>query len=630
MAISNHIEKSWQKLRSEEMLCFVFFFTALFLYVWLVIDPVLIYHTFGKTVRFPAFHTDWAFFENSLLYAGGLVDYVCGFLSQLFYFSWLGAAVITLIALAFFVLTRMLLDLTGNNHFKMAAYLLAIFVVTMYNAYDHQLQTQLVLLVTFSLALLYAKIPRRSGPAKAALFIILFAAQYYISFHGVLLFVLLVVIYEALIADKIISAILYVLFGCAAYFVHTRLYSINFEFIYLQKMTAVTTLRVSLVRSTYCLYLFMPILLAVAALSNKIAGTKRKTKSEKSAENKQNLRFADTKNLLAWSVQLVVILTVAVLSLFYSFDARKKTTLTLGHLSNQQKWQQLLEYVSSMPSNHHSAYSNFDVNRSLFYTGQLPDKMFQFPQRLEALLLSFESQTISPFIFERRIQVLAEIGYPCMAQRLAFELLEIGGQSPTVIQHLALINLIKGHTDTARIFLNALSKDLIYGKQAEKLLKALETDPQNRSDEKLQYLRSVAINEDFVEFEYDADEFFARLLSRNKNNKMAFEYMMALYLLSGQVHKVVANLDMLNELGYDKNNFPRYYEEAIVLFIGSTSKRTDLYGWRPSDNAMKRAKTFDNLYSLKRDKQAARIELKKEFGNDYIYYFVFNIPRARR
>ena len=69
------------------------FFICAFLYLWLFVDMGLIYHSYGTTLAYPAFQTGGLFFKTSLSHPGGLVEYVAGFLSHLYYFPWLGALI---------------------------------------------------------------------------------------------------------------------------------------------------------------------------------------------------------------------------------------------------------------------------------------------------------------------------------------------------------------------------------------------------------------------------------------------------------------------------------------------------------------------------------------------------------
>jgi hypothetical protein len=88
------------------------FFALLCLYLWQVVDPRLIY-SIGTITNFPVFFTGWDFFLGQVVHAGGMVMYLSALLSQLFYYSWAGALVITVQAWLLAACTGYLLKSVG-------------------------------------------------------------------------------------------------------------------------------------------------------------------------------------------------------------------------------------------------------------------------------------------------------------------------------------------------------------------------------------------------------------------------------------------------------------------------------------------------------------------------------------
>ena len=112
---------------------------------------------------------------------------------------------------------------------------------------------------------------------------------------------------------------------------------------------------------------------------------------------------------------------------------------------------------------------------------------------------------------------------------------------------------------------------------------------------------------------------------------MAFEYMMAFYMLTGQVNKIAENITRLDD--YEYMTMPMHYEEALALYIGSTRKRIDLKGHVPTMQTLQYIKRFDNIYknyAVKGNKQTARNSLMKDYKDSYIFYFVFKMPRVKK
>ena len=68
------------------------FFGLGFAYLWLWVKPALI-ASCGTVTNFPVFYKGWPFFFETVRTPGGFLQYVSAFASQMFYFSWAGAAV---------------------------------------------------------------------------------------------------------------------------------------------------------------------------------------------------------------------------------------------------------------------------------------------------------------------------------------------------------------------------------------------------------------------------------------------------------------------------------------------------------------------------------------------------------
>ena len=79
---------SFRKLSSQDLggpIRSFIFFILFYLYLWLDVDPRLIYHGGGVIEDFPVFFRGWAFFQEFISYPGGPVEYLSAFLFQFFY-----------------------------------------------------------------------------------------------------------------------------------------------------------------------------------------------------------------------------------------------------------------------------------------------------------------------------------------------------------------------------------------------------------------------------------------------------------------------------------------------------------------------------------------------------------------
>ena len=189
--------------------------------------------------------------------------------------------------------------------------------------------------------------------------------------------------------------------------------------------------------------------------------------------------------------------------------------------------------------------------------------------------------------------------------------------------------MVKGNIGSARIFLGALSKTLFDAHWANNYLQRLQSDPNLSTDEKIQHLRSVMLEKDYGFSAIDIEDILSQLLEKNKQNRMAFEYLMAWYMLAGQLDKFVQNLDRLDD--FDYTQFPRLYEEAMLVHVNRTRKRLDLHGRRFSSESRQRMDAFSQIFDrYDKNKQAAFYELAKDYGDSYLFYCIYGFSGTKK
>jgi hypothetical protein len=304
----------------------------------------------------------------------------------------------------------------------------------------------------------------------------------------------------------------------------------------------------------------------------------------------------------------------------------------VDYFAQNSMWPEVLRTARRIRPESYDIFCVHDIDRALYNTGRLGDDMFGYPQKLQALVLTVpESSKPSGRIFLKRSRLLLRLGHIGIAERDAFEYMELAGSTPAILEHLATIKLVKGQVEAAEVFLRALSRDLIQGDRGRRMLQLLERDPELATDKTIQQIRSVIPDKDSVSFDYGADDFFQKLLEKNPNNKLAFEYLMAVYLLTGQVDQVVANIEKFRSLGYER--IPRCYEEAILVYIGLGHTKINLQGWNLRPETINRIKEIDRVYRLKRgiyNEQVVRDTLGPDYADSYFLYYLFNLSRTGR
>jgi hypothetical protein len=246
--------------------------------------------------------------------------------------------------------------------------------------------------------------------------------------------------------------------------------------------------------------------------------------------------------------------------------------------------------------------------------------MFAYEQQPDALRLSTEGANL--MVLWKLFDTYIDLGQINLAEFYLVFCMDIYGERPIILKRRALVNMAKGNLGTAHVCLGALSKTLFDAGWAKGYLAKIERDPNLSTDEEVQRLRSVmpAIDRDFKSIN---ENIFPDLLAKNRRNRMAFEYLMAFYLLTGQFDKFVGNLYRLDDFDYAR--IPRVYEEAILFYNYTRKTRVELHGREISPESQER---FDNFVKVFIDqygenKALAFNELARDYGDSYLFYSVY-------
>jgi hypothetical protein len=307
------------------------------------------------------------------------------------------------------------------------------------------------------------------------------------------------------------------------------------------------------------------------------------------------------------------------LVVYLCHNDKLKTLIAVDYYSCNRMWPQVLEASVRYP--HNNKYINHAVNRALYHTGRLGDDMFVYGQQPDALMLSTESA--QPLGHWRLFDTYIDLGHMNLAESMLVLCMEEKyGEQPIFLKRLALINMVKGNNGAVRVYLGALSRTLFNADWARSYLKKIDTDPNLSTDEEVQHLRSIMPEID-RDFESLNEEIFLDLLARNRRNRMAFEYLMGFYLLTGQFDKFAGNLNRLDDFDYGR--IPRVYEEAILFSNYVRKAGIELRGREISQESRERFVGFRNIYigRYRANKMAALGELARDYGDSYLFYYLY-------
>ncbi len=629
-------EKNSTNLRFGRPIQTLIFFTIFYLYLWLYVDLRLLYHGAGIITNFPVFYKGWTFFQNFLSYPGGPLEYLSAFLSQFLYYSWAGAMVVTLQSWLLSICVAYLLEIVNFPRICWIRFIIPILLLITYTMYIYFFTTTLALLTALLFACLYLKIAsqRTTVVRHAGTFLFLSIILYYLAGGAFLIFAITCAIYELFFRFRWKTSLFFLLpatvipylaglliFRVSIIDAYCNLLPFSWKILYYE-----TRRRGVII--VYLIFLLPPLVLLLCGLWQTLTKGLRfiKSRIDKEFVQEQKNKSPDliTKTFvwylhspkLRWIIESSLLLIIAGGTVYLNHNENLRTQFQVDYFAYHRMWPELLKAARKNPTDPLIIHS---VNRALYHTGRLGYEMFSWPQHPDYLFLI---NPVYRWHYWRNFDVYLDIGLINIAENDLTECLEGLGDRPMILQKLALINLVKANTDTARIYLNTLNKTIFHADWAKHYLELLQTDPNLSSDEYIQQLRSLTLNKDYYTLALPTYTMLYLLLEENSQNRMAFEYLMAWYMLTRHLDNFVKNIERLKDFGYPQ--IPTHYEEASLVYVAGTGKPFHISGYRVSDTLRQRIEDFGRILSnYSQDKRAAYSELASKYRDTYFFYFLY-------
>lgn len=577
------------------------FFGLCYLYVWLRIEPHLIFH-----VQEPVFFRGWSYFHEFLQIPGGLSAYVAACAGQSYAFSWLGALVIILVIAAIGLSARAFVRIATGHRLDIVAFVPAVLLLVLHNRYRYDLAFDLALLTAMSAAVLAARTNRGT---RALFFVLASPVVYWVAGGAWLLFALLCAIRE-LADQRPVAALTRVAAGAALpWLASLTVYpgTVQNAYTYLLPLSGPYLLgapHVGVVAAT--LYLFLPVTALVVAYSRPAA---------------EHVRG------VAWTAGQLLLIVIGGWLVYGTLDVNHRTMLEIDRQARRRDWNAVLSLVPELTA--YDVLTVYNVQMALCQTMRLGQDLFSYPH-LENAPIFLPSPDV-PSRFLALGDNLIELGYVNKAEHMLQEAVEIQGDRPSILRRLVTVNVLKGRPRAARVYLGRLALSPLDNAWAVDYLAALDADPERSDDSDISRLRELLVATDYPGF-FSPEDIMRQLLDRNPNNLLAFDLLMGHYLQTAQPDKIVQNIRRLSTFpqAFPGTALPRLYEEAVMLWATQvrlqtgTTPEPPLFGRQLSMDTQKRYVEFSQLLALHRgDPAGARRELAKEHRDTFWYYYLY-------
>ena len=213
-------------------------------------------------------------------------------------------------------------------------------------------------------------------------------------------------------------------------------------------------------------------------------------------------------------------------------NLKAEKVMQYDFMACHQQWNRILETVNAEKPNNQIGVTV--QNLALAMHGKLLDHMFDYNQNgIAGLLPDVKTDATSPL---PTAEAFYQLGMINVAQRTVFEAQEAildFQKSGRCYKRLAQTNLINGNYEVARKYLTALQKTLFYLDWANETLPLLGNEEAIAKHPEYGRLRQSAFKEDFYFSDHVTAEMLESLYFSNTDNRLAYQYLLAYYMLTG-------------------------------------------------------------------------------------------------
>jgi len=596
----------------------IIFFPLYFLFLYAYIHPDWLYYAIvtARDEPFPVFLTGKAFFLSHCGSIGGISDYFSALVSQSYSLSWLGAAVTTLLSVGIYYALRRIIHAEKHHRHGMVVFFPALVSLCMMNRYELPIPLMTNSLIVLSCILLYGKCAARNRTLRLLTVPLFITGAILLAGRGAFLFWIVMVI-NVLRSER--KTFLFLAEIGTSVLVVITIFIVAFNSNG-GSMPLYYSFSTGRLRVYWFDWAFMASI-AVGCAFPAMAGRLHALRGQASYQ-----KFGIGEGI-------AIAITCLFACFFFSHNDWIRNHIRLESLTHRRQWNEILAFSKTMRRKDLDVTAVYDINCALYHTGKLASRMFEYPQSIDALLLPAALEKSPVSLGLRYAHFYFELGEVNVAQQKLYEIFETATENPLVLKSIAETHMVKNQIAAATLVYTRLAQDLVYGKYARTMLHNIEKNPAKGMDAGLKAIQGLRCVNDTVRNVLDVAEMCQELLRCDNHNKMAFEYLMALYLLAGDLESFSRNIDRAKDFGYVF--LPRHWSEALALYIDLVKSDDRNLRELAGEESMRQCANFKksfigvhqdwdvgNIRESSADSPDAK-RLRPVFGSTYLYYFFF-------
>jgi hypothetical protein len=321
--------------------------------------------------------------------------------------------------------------------------------------------------------------------------------------------------------------------------------------------------------------------------------------------------------IIVVSTQLIVLSVLSGWLIRSTADWNKEEIMAYDYCVRTQDWNKVISIANHKDPN--SPLSVACLNLALSKSGTMGDCMFRYYQNgPEGLLPTFQRDFTLPFIAG---EVYYQLGFLNTSMRYNFEAMEAipdYKKSSRAMKRIAEVNFLNGEYQVAAKYLHLLQHTLFYNNWANETLLCIGNEKKTNENPEWAALKKYRFTEDFLFSELEKDQMLGLLFTHCRSNKMAFDYLMAYTLLTKDLNHFVQYFPLGKSLRYKE--IPAHYQEALIFLWANKTSQLNESPWAISNPVKQTFLNYTKVYSSVQKEDASTLS---EFSQTYWYYLHF-------
>jgi len=577
----------------------LFFFIVLFF----LYEPELLYFKLQPFFSFDSSYLD--FFQRQ---HHGILTIISNFFLQFLHFRVAGTLLLTLLLLLLALLFKQVFHIEQYPFLKGAEFIPSLHILISLKSYDTGLEALILFIIASLLVLINSYLPLKTILYRAIYqpLAVLFS---YLLFGISTCFVLLIL----LIATE------YLFNKNLWRFISLILSSILFCFIVFRLTgTAVIkplleTLHPSSTRTIIPQFWYLlgfSIILSSVIYSISLI------------KNKDKLLPGIPVMILNSTTILIVIIVMIFFGKQLFLNSRKYNT-QIEYYAFNKEWNRVLALKHKVTLDDRT--SLFQLNRALYHTGQMSDKLFSIRQHwgVNTLFLTIEFNRACTI---NSSDLFYDMGFIKGAKYWALEAQTYNPYSPRILQRLTCTSVLLGDTLTIKKYLTVLSKSIVNRDWAIDLKEKITSE--GVENIRKEWFDDRVIEQDiFYINNKNPNLDLIQILKKDAKNRMAYEYLLSYYLLCNELGNFQ---HFLYHFGSSNiGSLPKLYQQALLMYQLTIHVPENEIEHTISKEVLNDMMHFNKiLIEYKLDVRKAKKDLFKLFGDTYWYYFRYNSPQT--